>query len=100
MNKIKINKTLATDFIKEQFPQYLDLKIQEVEVQGVNNMIFRLGDELLCRLPTAAHYAHKMHKEQEVLSVIVTKLDVKIPSLIGRGKPSEIYPFDCSIYNF
>lgn len=58
---------LASKLIAEQFPEYSHLPITDVEKQGHDNRTYRLGDHMLIRMPTAADYALKVPKEQELL---------------------------------
>jgi aminoglycoside phosphotransferase (APT) family kinase protein len=61
MNDKSIMPTLdlARNLIAEQFPEFSDLPITDVEKQGHDNRTYRLGDHMLIRMPTAADYALK-----------------------------------------
>ncbi len=50
---IKITLQIVSNLISEQFPQYADLPIKAVEFSGIDNRTFRLGNEMLIRLPSA-----------------------------------------------
>ena len=63
MEKTTINKLLAHNLIAEQFPEYADLPITDVEKQGHDNRTYRLGEHMLIRMPTAANYALKVPTE-------------------------------------
>lgn len=91
---------LARKVITEQFPEYADLPITDVEKQGHDNRTYRLGDHMLIRMPTAADYALKVPKEQELLPQLVKRLSINIPAPIKMGKPSVDYPYPFSIYKW
>jgi aminoglycoside phosphotransferase (APT) family kinase protein len=91
---------LARKLIAEQFPEYASLLIVDVEKQGHDNRTYRLGDEMLIRMPTAADYALKVPKEQELLPQLAKRLSVSIPGPIKMGKPSADYPYPFSIYKW
>lgn len=95
-----IDKELATKLIAEQFPQYCHLPITEVKIQGHDNRSFRLGDEMLIRLPSAQIYAQKVEIEQKWLPFLAQNLVVNIPQPIDLGKSSKIYPWHWSIYSW
>jgi aminoglycoside phosphotransferase (APT) family kinase protein len=59
-----------------------------------------LGDHMLIRMPTAADYALKVPKEQELLPQLAKRLSVSIPAPIKMGKPSTDYPYPFSIYKW
>lgn len=79
---------LARKLIAEQFPEYSNLQITDIEQQGHDNRTFRLGPDMLIRMPTAADYALKVPKEQELLPHLAKRLSVSIPAPIKMGKPS------------
>jgi aminoglycoside phosphotransferase (APT) family kinase protein len=91
---------LARKLIAEQFPQYGSLPIVDVEKQGHDNRTYRLGGDMLIRMPTAADYALKVPKEQELLPQLAKRLSVNIPAPIKMGKPSADYPYPFSIYKW
>ena len=91
---------LARKLIAEQFPEYARLPVTDVEKQGHDNRTYRLGDDMLIRMPTAADYALKVPKEQELLPKLAKSLSVSIPAPIKMGKPSEDYPHPFSIYKW
>jgi len=102
MNDKSIMPTLdlARKLIAEQFPEYSNLPIVDVEKQGHDNRTYRLGDEMLIRMPTAADYALKVPKEQELLPQLAKRLSISIPAPIKMGKPSSDYPYPFSIYKW
>lgn len=51
-DKLKITISLVDKLILEQFPQGAELPIIPVERGGLDNITFRLGEEMLIRLPS------------------------------------------------
>ncbi len=99
-SKLNIDVTLASQLIKEQFPQWAALEIRSVAVQGHDNRTFRLGNKMLIRLPSAQCYAAKVAIEQKWLPKIVPHLSWQIPNPIAQGSPSNLFPFPWSIYQW
>lgn len=95
-----ITTKLARKLILEQFPEYGSLPITSVERQGHDNRSFRLGDEMLIRMPTDEQYALKVAKEQDLLPKLSSHLRVDIPAPIKMGHPSVNYPYHFSIYKW
>lgn len=91
---------LAHKLIAEQFPEYADLPITDVEKQGHDNRTYRLGNDMLIRMPTAECYALKVPKEQELLPQLAKYLSNSISALIKIGHPSNAYPYPFSIYKW
>ncbi len=91
---------LAHKAIAEQFPEYADLAVTEVEKQGHDNRTYRLGNDMLIRMPIAESYALKVPKEQELLPQLAKHLSLSIPAPIKMGQPSKDYPYPFSIYKW
>lgn len=97
---INIISTLAHQLIAEQFPEYAHFPITAVTKQGHDNRTYRLGNNLLIRMPTAESYALKVHKEQTLLPQLSPHLSIKIPVPVHIGQPSKNYPYPFSIYQW
>jgi aminoglycoside phosphotransferase (APT) family kinase protein len=54
-----IDADLVRRLVDAQFPQWRDLPVSPVEFGGWDNRTFHLGDEMMVRLPSAAHYSLK-----------------------------------------
>ena len=95
-----INTDLVKKLISEQFPEYAHLPIKSVRKQGHDNRTYRLGNDMLVRMPSAEYYALKVPKEQELLPLLKPYLSVDIPVPIKMGNPSHDYSFNFSIYKW
>lgn len=99
-NNPEISIAVIEQLIKEQFPQWAHLEIKEVDSQGHDNRTFRLGHDMLIRLPSAESYAAKVTIEQKWLPTLAPHLSFAIPQPIAMGKHSKTYPFNWSIYRW
>ena len=88
-----ITADLVQRLIAAQFPQWADLPVRPVPVDGHDNRTYRLGSELTVRLPTAAGYVPGVAKENEWLPRLAPHLPVAVPPVLGLGVPGEGYPF-------
>jgi aminoglycoside phosphotransferase (APT) family kinase protein len=95
-----IDARLARRLVDRQFPQWADLPITRVAVDGWDNRTFRLGDDLTVRLPSGDWYALQVEKEQRWLPVLAPQLPLPIPAPVARGEPGEGYPYAWSIYRW
>ncbi len=95
-----ITLLLAKKLIASQFPEFAHLNIESVPVQGHDNRSFRLGSELLIRIPTAEAYALKVPKEQVLLPRLAPYVSVRIPEPVRMGLPCEDFPYPFSIYKW
>lgn len=83
-----------------QFPQWADLPVSTVELAGWDNTTFRLGDDMLVRLPSADAYAAQVDKEHRWLPVLADHLPLAIPRPLARRGPGCGYPRPWSIYRW
>lgn len=100
VEKVEITLPLVQKIITKQFPEFSNMVIKPVKIQGHDNYTFRLGSEMLIRMPTAAPYALKVPKEQKLLPQLSINLTIPIPTPLKVGSPSEDYPFNFSIYKW
>ncbi|MEU8221345.1 aminoglycoside phosphotransferase family protein [Kribbella sp. NPDC048915] len=92
-----IDAELVRRLIAQQFPQWADLPVTPVEVDGWDNRTYRLGNELTVRLPTHEAYATAVDKEHQWLPVLAPHLPVPIPTAVAKGAPGAGYPHPWAI---
>jgi len=100
MSQLDITPDLTRKLINKQFPEFASLPITSVEQQGHDNRTYRLGTDMLIRMPTAESYALKVPKEQALLPQLAPHLTLSIPVPIKMGIPSADYPYPFSIYKW
>ena len=98
--KFNISEHLVTKLIQEQFPEWGNLPIKIVKSCGMDNRTFHLGDEMLVRLPSAKGYEPQVQKEQIWLPKLANAVSTQIPVPIAMGKPSSLYPWHWSVYQW
>ena len=92
-----IDATLVKRLVEGQFPEWAELQVRPVEVDGWDNRTYRLGDELTVRMPTASGYVPAVEKENRWLPLLAPHLPVPVPVPVATGLPAEGYPFPWSI---
>jgi aminoglycoside phosphotransferase (APT) family kinase protein len=95
-----IDESLARRLIAAQFPQWADLPLREVDLNGWDNRSFRLGSELTVRLPSGNWYARQVEKEQRWLPVLASQLPLPIPEPVAKGEPEAGFPYPWSVYRW
>jgi aminoglycoside phosphotransferase (APT) family kinase protein len=100
VDRTSIDASLARRLVDSQFPQWSELPIAEVEVDGWDNRTFRLGSELTVRLPSGDWYAQQVAKEQRWLPVLAPHLPLPIPAPVARGEPDSGFPYPWSVYRW
>ncbi|HEY8120995.1 MAG TPA: aminoglycoside phosphotransferase family protein [Myxococcota bacterium] len=94
---VAIDASLAARLVRAQFPQWADLPVRAVAVQGHDNRTFRLGDALSVRLPSAERYAAQIEREAAWLPRLAARLPLPIPVPVALGAPGPGYPWRFSI---
>jgi aminoglycoside phosphotransferase (APT) family kinase protein len=62
--------------------------------------MYRLGDDLLVRLPRTAQKGQSLRKEQEWLPRLAPFLSCPIPKPIHAGTPTDVFPLVWSVYRW
>ncbi|MFF2319893.1 aminoglycoside phosphotransferase family protein [Agrobacterium sp. NPDC058088] len=99
-DRIVVSVEQARGLIASQFPQWAALDIRPVELSGWDNRSFRLGDDMLIRMPSAARYVAQVEKEHRWLPELAPLLPFPIPTPLALGQPGEDYPFCWSVYRW
>lgn len=100
MQKADITVEVVSCLIADQFPQWADLSIRPVALDGWDNTSFRLGDEMSVRLPSHKLYVPQIDKEHAWLPTLAAYLPLPIPTPIAKGRPGCGFPAPWSIYGW
>ena len=99
-DRIVISAQQVRALIASQFPQWAGLDVRPVELSGWDNRSFRLGDDMLVRLPSAGRYVAQVEKEHRWLPKLAPLLPLPIPKPFAIGEPGQDYPFPWSVYGW
>jgi aminoglycoside phosphotransferase (APT) family kinase protein len=97
VNRGEITASVVRRLIAAQFPQWSDLDVVPVEVDGWDNVTFRLGDDMSVRLPSGSGYAPQVAIEAHWLPLLAPSLPLPIPEPIAVGRPDDTFPYPWSI---
>jgi aminoglycoside phosphotransferase (APT) family kinase protein/GNAT superfamily N-acetyltransferase len=99
-SSVDITLAMIKELISDQFAHWSDLSINPVKHIGHDRRTFHLGNEMLIRLPSTQRYAAKVEKEQKWLPFLANYLSTEIPKPISMGRPSDVYPWNWSVYKW
>lgn len=99
-NEVAIDRQLVRGLLAEQFPRWAQLPVERVVIPGSDHVLYRLGDELLVRLPRKAGVDAQVDKEREWLPRLAPALPSAVPVPVAKGVPSGRYPFSWSVYRW
>ncbi|MGC5170513.1 aminoglycoside phosphotransferase family protein [Microbacterium sp. DT81.1] len=97
---MELDQELVRRLLMEQFPRWAHLPVRPVVPGGWDNRTFRLGDDLLVRLPSADGYAEAVEKEQRWLPVIAPLIPFEIPEPVALGMPTAEFLRPWSVYRW
>lgn len=95
-----IDAVLVRRLLTAQFPQWAGLPVRQVDSAGTDNVMFRLGDRLVVRLPKADWARGQVEKEQRWLPRIAAHVPLPVPVPVGHGVPGEGFGQPWSVYEW
>ncbi|MFF4010831.1 aminoglycoside phosphotransferase family protein [Streptomyces sp. NPDC001717] len=98
-DEIPVDETLVRALLKAQCPEWADRPLAPAGA-GTDNTMYRLGDDLLVRLPRTAGNARSVRKEQEWLPRLAPHLSRPIPRPLHAGTPTAAFPLAWSVYRW
>nr|WP_040875598.1 aminoglycoside phosphotransferase family protein [Streptomyces purpureus] len=99
-DELDIDEELVERLVAAQFPQWAGLPVVRVESAGTDNAMYRLGADLVVRLPRIPGAAHQVEKEQRWLPRLAPALPLQVPVPLCKGVPGEGFPMAWSVYRW
>ena len=96
-DEVATDAVLVRRLLAAQFPQWVDLPIERVRSAGTDNALYRLGDDMVVRLPRIQWAADQPALEHEWLPRLAPLLPLDVPVPLANGAPGEGYPWHWSI---
>jgi aminoglycoside phosphotransferase (APT) family kinase protein len=94
--EVEIGTGLVRRLLTEQQPDLAGLPI-EIMANGWDNVMCRLGDDLIARLPRRSLAVRFFENEQRWLPELAPRLPLPVPAPVRTGKPGAGYPWPWSI---
>ena len=83
-----------------QFPQWADLPIARVPSSGTDNTIYRLGADLVVRLPLIDWAVRQVALEHEWLPRLAALVPTALPEPVAVGEPGHGYPWPWAVHGW
>ncbi len=94
--EISVDEADLRALLAEQHPDLGHLPLAEVDA-GWDNTLWRLGDDLLLRLPRRQVAAQLTLNEQRWLPALAPRLPLPVPVPLRFGRPSDGFPWPWSV---
>lgn len=97
--EVSITADLVRELIRSQAPKWADEKISYVAT-GWDNEVYKLGNDLIIRLPRRELGDTIGQKERQWLPKLVAETGLDITAEIFHGAPTATYPFTFSVTRY
>ena len=97
-DQIDSDADVVRRLLRTQQPQWADLPIVRMSSTGTDNAMYRVGDDLVARLPLRPASTLPIDKEHRWLPVLAPHLPLTIPIPVAMGEPTADFPWPWSVY--
>jgi len=91
---------LVRRLLELTFPQWASLPLVHVPSYGTDARLYRLGSELVVRLPKIHWATSQIEMEESLLPRLARHLPVEIPEVVAIGEPAFGYPWRWAVYRW
>ena len=99
-DEVDTDAALVGRLLAAQFPEWADLRVKPVRPLGTDNTLYRLGDDMVVRLPRRERNSGTLEQERRWLPRLAPLLPLAVPVPLAEGMPDEGYPFAWSVYRW
>ncbi|HEX6345342.1 aminoglycoside phosphotransferase family protein [Umezawaea sp.] len=99
-DEVPVDSALVRALVATRFPLWAGLPVTPVASTGTDNAVFRLGDDLVVRLPRVGWAVDAVAREHRWLPRLAPLLPVAIPEPVGLGHAAHGYPWPWSVYRW
>jgi aminoglycoside phosphotransferase (APT) family kinase protein len=91
---------LVRRLLAAQHPAWAGLPIEYVPSTGTDNALYRLGDDLVVRLPLRPASTRQIDRVARWLPVLAPHLPLAVPVPVAKGEPADFYPWSWSVVSW
>jgi len=91
-DEIEIDLPLVRALVDRALPDQAGHRLRPLGASGSSNALFRLGEDLLVRLPRQPGGSATIAKEDRWLPYVAPALPVAVPKIVAVGEPDIGYP--------
>jgi aminoglycoside phosphotransferase (APT) family kinase protein len=99
-DEVEVDEALVRRLLALQMPELAERPITIVTPWGTDNAIWRLGDDLVVRLPRIHWAAGQIEMEAMWLPRLAPHLPVAVPEPVAVGDPIDGYPYRWAVHRW
>ncbi|RSN79092.1 phosphotransferase [Streptomyces sp. WAC 05379] len=99
-DELDIDAALVGRLVAEQFPEWGGLAVRRVRSAGTDNAMYRLGDDMVVRLPRLPGGARQVDTEHRWLPRLAPRLPLAVPVPLAKGAPGAGYALPWGVYRW
>lgn len=99
-DEVETDAPLVRRLVAGRFPQWAGLPVRRLRSSGTENAMFRLGADLVVRLPRYPGAVGGVAHEQRRLPRPAPRLPFASPEPLGRGEAGHGFPWPWSVYRW
>jgi aminoglycoside phosphotransferase (APT) family kinase protein len=96
-DEIAVSDETVRRLLAAQLPAWADRPLRRLPPLGTDNQLFRLGDDLLIRMPRIHWAAESAEWEHTWLPRLAPYSTVPLPAPVALGEPGEGYPWHWTV---
>jgi aminoglycoside phosphotransferase (APT) family kinase protein len=99
-DEIDSDADLVGRLLAAQQPQWAGLPVERIASTGTDNALYRLGDDMVVRLPLRPSSVRQLAREARWLPFLAPQLPLAVPVPLAAGEPSEAdgFPWPWLVY--
>ena len=99
-DEVEVDEALVHRLLAAQLPDLADRPLTVVEPWGTDNALWRLGDDLIVRLPRIHWATGQVDREAMWLPRLAPHLSVALPEPVAVGEPGDRYPYRWAVHRW
>jgi aminoglycoside phosphotransferase (APT) family kinase protein len=96
-DQVDTSADLVRRLLADQLPEWADRPVVRVQEFGTDHHLYRLGDDLVARLPIVGWAVEQARTDARWLPVLAPHVPAALPVPLAVGEPGHGYPFPWAV---
>jgi aminoglycoside phosphotransferase (APT) family kinase protein len=100
VDEVSTDVGLVRRLLRAQAPEWAELALERVPSSGTDNALYRLGEDMVVRLPRVGWAVGGLERELEWLPRLAPLLPVRVPTPLRTGEPGDDFAWPWAVYDW